>query len=276
MGMELQAVARRSASDEVFDQIAGNIVRGDAAAGSSLLSERRLAEVLGVSRPVVREALQRLAHAGLVEVRQGGLTTVRDFKRHAGLNVLAQLLLPGGMLDLSVARSVVETRLFVGPQIAALAAQRAGPRLGRPLSEVADLLAGEEDPIRSQRHALAFWEHLVDGADSIVLRLMFNSLRSAYEPVLDALAPVMGSETDRDGAYRGLIDAVKRRNAEGARRAAHDLLTPTTNLLLDAISRLEAHHEPDAAGVRAPRSPAPRDAAERRTASKRRPAAGRQ
>jgi len=270
MGMDLRAVARRSASDEVFDQIAGNIVRGDVVAGSSLLSERRLAEVLGVSRPVVREALQRLAHAGLVEVRQGGSTTVRDFRRHAGLNVLAQLLLPGGVLDLSVARSVVETRLFVGPQIAALAAQRSGPRLSRPLSEIADLLADEPDPIRSQRHALAFWEHLVDGADSIVLRLMFNSLRAAYEPLLDALAAVMGSETIRAGAYGALIAAIKRRDAERARRAAHDLLTPTTDQLLDAISRLEAHHEPDTAGVHTPRSDA-----DRRTASKRRPAAGR-
>jgi DNA-binding FadR family transcriptional regulator len=175
------------------------------------------------------------------------------------------------VLDLSVARSVVETRLFVGPQIAALAAQRAGPRLSRPLSEVADLLAGEQDPIRSQRYALAFWDHLVDGADSIVLRLMFNSLRAAYEPVLDALAAVMGSETHRAGAYRGLVAAVNRRDAEGARRAAHELLTPTTDLLLDAISRLEAQHEPDTAGDSAPRSHA-----NRRAAPKRRPAAGRE
>ena len=40
--------------------------------GESLPSERRLAEVLGVSRPAVREALKRVAAAGLVEVRPGG------------------------------------------------------------------------------------------------------------------------------------------------------------------------------------------------------------
>src|SRR3954462_5974607 len=47
--------------------------------GESLPSERRLAEVLGVSRPAVREAIKRLTQAGLVEVRQGDATTVRDF-----------------------------------------------------------------------------------------------------------------------------------------------------------------------------------------------------
>jgi DNA-binding FadR family transcriptional regulator len=236
--MDLTPVARRSACDEVFDQLAGNIVRGGLAAGESLLSERRLAEVLGVSRPIVREALQRLASAGLVEVRQGGSTTVRDFKRHAGLNVLAQLLLPDGQLDLAVARSVLEARLCVGPQVAALAAERSGAQLGDRLRGVVALLEREEDPIRLQRHALDFWDHLVDGAESIVFRLMFNSLRTAYEPLLGALATMMQGEVSRAAAYRALIDALGTGNPEDARRTAHDLLAPTTKILLEAIQRL--------------------------------------
>ena len=59
--------------------------------GESLPSERRLAEVLGVSRPAVREAIKRLTEAGLVEVRQGDATTVRDFRRHAGLEIQVSL-----------------------------------------------------------------------------------------------------------------------------------------------------------------------------------------
>ena len=57
--MELRTVARRSVCDDVYDQLAANIMRGNLSAGQSLLSERRLAEVLGVSRPIVREALRR-------------------------------------------------------------------------------------------------------------------------------------------------------------------------------------------------------------------------
>jgi DNA-binding FadR family transcriptional regulator len=77
--MALQPVTRRSVPDDVFDQVLAEVVDGGLEAGASLPSERRLAEVLGVSRPAVREALQRMAQTRLVEVRQGGATTVRDF-----------------------------------------------------------------------------------------------------------------------------------------------------------------------------------------------------
>ncbi len=68
--------------------------------GQPLPSERRLAEVLGVSRPAVREAIKRLTEAGLVEVRHGDATTIRDFRKHAGLDLLPRLLIRSGEVDL--------------------------------------------------------------------------------------------------------------------------------------------------------------------------------
>ena len=47
----------------------------------------------------MREALQRLSQAGLVEVRHGGSTTVRDFRTSAGLDLLPRLLVRDGELD---------------------------------------------------------------------------------------------------------------------------------------------------------------------------------
>ena len=124
--MALGPVHRRSVPDDVFDQLVAEVTGGDLGPGEPLPSERRLAEVLGVSRPAVREALQRLATAGLVDVRQGGSTTVRDFRRLGGLDLLPRLLVTGGELDLSVARSILEARLLVGPKVAELAAERSG------------------------------------------------------------------------------------------------------------------------------------------------------
>src|SRR3954470_8875018 len=98
--MDLQPVTRRSVPDEVFEQIVAEVVGGELAPGAVLPSERRLAEVLRVSRPAVREAVQRMAQAGLVEVRQGEATPVRDFRRYGGLDLLPRLLLRAGELDL--------------------------------------------------------------------------------------------------------------------------------------------------------------------------------
>jgi len=237
--MALQPVARRSVPDAVFDQIIDDVVSGEFAPGEALPSERRLAEVLGVSRPAVREALQRMAQAGLVEVRQGDATTVRDYRRHASLDLLPRLLLPRGELDPRVARSILEARLHIGPKVAALAAERSGTSIGTPLRDCVDALESDTDPVARQRYALTFWDHIVDGADSIAFRLMFNSLRAAYEPALAALATVMSAEVDRIDNYRTLADAIVVGDPEAARRAAEDLLAPATGALHAVIRQLE-------------------------------------
>jgi DNA-binding FadR family transcriptional regulator len=237
--MPLSPVARRSVTDEVYDQILAEVIDGELAPGASLPSERQLAEVLGVSRPVVREALKRMTHAGLVEVRQGGATTVRDYRRSAGLDLLPRLLVHDGELDLAVARSILEARLAVGPEIAVLAATRGTPELTTRLTAAVDALASAPDPVAMQMHALDFWEHLVDGADSVVFRLMYNSLRAAYEPAVEALAPLLEEEVSQLDGYRQILAAVSAGDAETARLRATELLAPATATLLAALARLE-------------------------------------
>lgn len=239
--MALQPVNRRSVPEDVFEQIVAEVLSGEMKPGESLPSERRLAEVLGVSRPAVREALKRLTAAGLVEVRQGDATTVRDFRRHAGLDLLPRLLIRGGELDVDVVRSILETRLHNGPKVAELAAGRRGPTLGAALDDTLRALSEEDDPVERQRHALTFWDHIVDGADSITFRLMYNTLRATYEPALPALAAVMADEVGRPQAYRELADAVTAGEPARARQAAHDLLEPATTTLLAALDTLEDH-----------------------------------
>ena len=247
--MPLQPVTRRSVPDEVFDQVLGEVVDGEIGAGESLPSERRLAEVLGVSRPAVREALQRMAATRLVEVRHGGATTVRDFRRYAGMDLLPRLLVRRGELDAEVARSVLEARLAIGPAVAALAAARGGPALAATLSETLDRLAGTDDgpagDIERQVHALEFWDQVVDAADSLVFRLMFNSLRAAYEPALEALAPLMAEEVGQVDADRVLTAALGAGDPETARAAADRVLRPATESLLSALAALAAVPEED-------------------------------
>jgi GntR family transcriptional repressor for pyruvate dehydrogenase complex len=235
----LQPVNRRSVPEDVFEQIVAEVLSGDMQPGQALPSERRLAEVLGVSRPAVREALKRLTEAGLVEVRQGDATTVRDFRRHAGLDLLPRLLFHGGEVDVAVVRSILETRLHNGPKVAELAAHRGAAATADVLTTTIDALAAEQDAVERQRHALRFWDQVVDGADSIAFRLMYNTLRAAYEPALAALAVMMADEVGRPDAYRAVAQAIRDGDADRARVAAHELLEPATTALLGALDTLE-------------------------------------
>jgi len=237
--MALRPVSRRLVPDEVFDQILGEVVDGDLAAGESLPSERRLAEVLGVSRPAVREALQRMAQARLVEVRHGGATTVREFRRSAGLDLLPRLLVRAGELDPAVARSILEARIAIAPEVASLAAGRGDDDVHDALTQAVAALEDADSAVSRQRAALAFWDQVVDGADSVVFRLMFNSLRAAYEPALEALAVLMDAEVSQLDGYRDVRAAIVAGDREGARAATVRLLQPATTELIDAIHAME-------------------------------------
>ncbi|GAB2723934.1 FadR/GntR family transcriptional regulator [Nocardia thraciensis] len=237
--MALRRIDRRTVPDTVFEQLVGEVLGGELAPGAALPAERQLAEALGVSRPTVREALQRLAHSGLVEVRQGGATTVRDFRRSAGVDLLPRLLVRNGELDHAVLRSVLETRLIIGREVAGLAAERAGATIAADLDDAVESLAAQQEPVAQQLEALGFWDHLVDAADSIVFRLLFNNLRSVYEPAIVALAGVMAAEVGRIDHYRALADAVVAGDGAAARRAAEGLLLSATTEFDVVIRRIE-------------------------------------
>ncbi|WP_460133916.1 GntR family transcriptional regulator [Pseudomonas sp. S1_E04] len=70
MGFDL--VRQRRLSDDIVEQLEGMILEGTLKSGERLPAERALAERFGVSRPSLREAIQKLAAKGLLVSRQGG------------------------------------------------------------------------------------------------------------------------------------------------------------------------------------------------------------
>src|SRR5205814_10501613 len=67
----LEPVRLRSGGEHVADRLVTAIALGEFVPGQRLPSERDLASTLGVSRTTVREAIQRLAALGYVDVRRG-------------------------------------------------------------------------------------------------------------------------------------------------------------------------------------------------------------
>ncbi len=64
--------ARRKLAEPVAEALLEDIRSGRPKPGDLLPSERALMAAHEIGRPAVREALQRLQHAGLVEIRHGG------------------------------------------------------------------------------------------------------------------------------------------------------------------------------------------------------------
>ena len=67
LNIRIRAGSDETKTQQIFNQIASAILAGKFTRGDALTSERALAEQLGVSRNIVRNAYQRLEEQGLVE-----------------------------------------------------------------------------------------------------------------------------------------------------------------------------------------------------------------
>jgi GntR family transcriptional repressor for pyruvate dehydrogenase complex len=70
--MSFGQVKQRRLSDDIVERLEAMILEGTLKAGERLPAERVLAEQFGVSRPSLREAIQKLGAKGLLVSRQGG------------------------------------------------------------------------------------------------------------------------------------------------------------------------------------------------------------
>lgn len=104
-------------ADQLFEEILQQIISGKLSEGKRLPSESRMAEVFGVSRPVVREALSRLRADGMIVSHHGSGSYVQK-KPSKALLSLAPI---GGIADLL---RCYEFRIALEGEAAWLAAMR--------------------------------------------------------------------------------------------------------------------------------------------------------
>lgn len=118
----VRATPRPKLSSRVAEELRGKLLGGEIPAGAKLPAESNLTREYGVSRTVVREALAVLAADGLVEARQGaGVFAARHLSSTFGA-LAAEM---GSRV--STALNVLEVRLAIEVESAALAAMRRNP-----------------------------------------------------------------------------------------------------------------------------------------------------
>ena len=124
---------------EIARQVKSMIAEGRLKGGDRLPPERDLADKFVVSRTSVREALRALESLGLVEIRPGEGTFVREASIESLVEPLALLMVSQreAIAELFEARRVLE------PSLAALAAERATPEEIQEMERILDEQARE-------------------------------------------------------------------------------------------------------------------------------------
>jgi GntR family transcriptional regulator, transcriptional repressor for pyruvate dehydrogenase complex len=118
--LEVNQFDRRLLSKEITNDIKNLIINKQLKPGDKLPNENELAQMMGVSRPTLREAIKTLASSNIVVVKRGCGTYV---SQKPGL--VDDPLGVNFMSDKNLLLSLFEARILIEPGVAYLAAERA-------------------------------------------------------------------------------------------------------------------------------------------------------
>ena len=217
---ELAGVRRGSLCDEVISRLREQIATGAWPVGERIPPEPELIERLQVGRGTVREAIKALAHAGLLEVRQGDGTYVKSRSELAGA-LRRQMR---NVTDLEVQ----EVRRALEVEGARLAARRRTDEDLRAMAaalderDLAAVLAREvghwdESWGRPWVEAdVRFHQAVVAASHNPMLTEMYLEMGEELASLLYRLAEEEDHEPFLIRGHRTLLDAVAARDEQGA------------------------------------------------------------
>ncbi|HEX9109419.1 MAG TPA: FadR/GntR family transcriptional regulator [Longimicrobiales bacterium] len=172
-----QRLARLSLSDRLARQIQLLIQEGEYQKGDRLPSIMEMARTFGVGHPTVREALKKLQTVGVVQIRHGSGVYV---SRADHVLVVAAPDFTGGVTK-KLLLDLVEARLIMETQSAALAAQHAAPEHlaeMRRLLDTAGANLQDDDLLNSVN--MAYHREIAQASGNAVLAQLLEVLRDLF------------------------------------------------------------------------------------------------
>jgi GntR family negative regulator for fad regulon and positive regulator of fabA len=145
--------------------------------GSSLPGERELARQLGVTRPTLRETLQRLARDGWLDIHQGRATRVQDFWREGNLGVLGAIARYADHTPPDFVANLLRVRLVMAPAYTRAAIQTQPGHVAALLEEGIHL---QESPQTYARFDWRLHRGLTLASGNPIFTLILNGFRDLY------------------------------------------------------------------------------------------------
>lgn len=232
-------------SDAVATTLERRILEGSLKPGDRLPAERELALELGVSRPSLREAIQKLASKGMLQSRQGGGTFVTAVLEKSFFDPWQEMM--GSYPNLR--EDMLEFRRMIEGQAAEWAAERATDAdLQRLDQAFAALQAsfGEDNTEKRSDADIAFHQAIGDASHNVLvghlsaalLRLMHDNIRLNLGELKSLPAAGKLLMSQHTAIHQAIVD----KKPQAARAAAEthiDFVRETLAQTLRSVARRE-------------------------------------
>ena len=153
------------------------ILGGEYPPGTDLPAERKLAELIGVTRPTLREILQKMAREGWLNIRHGKSTTVKDYMNEGGMGVLATMARFADDLPLNFVEHFLKFRCVVIPSVSKMALEN------QPIMLENDLLQSEHLEDTSEIYTDYDWKlqlNMATYSGNLFFRMILNDFDFMY------------------------------------------------------------------------------------------------
>jgi GntR family negative regulator for fad regulon and positive regulator of fabA len=208
------------------------ILDGTYPPGSTLPGERVLAAELGVTRPTLRETLQRLACEGWLTIQQGKSTRVNNFWQEGGLNVLGALVRYSERFPPDFVPNLLEVRLALAPAYVAAAVERSPEVV---VDFVANYIALPENPQSFATFDWTLHHTLTIASRNPVYTLILNGFAGFYEEMACLYFARVEARDSSRAFYAALLEAARRVDSTAAERITRSVMQESIVLWQQAI-----------------------------------------
>ena len=227
--MSIEPIKSTRIYQQIVRQVKQMIAEGRLKSGDQLPPERDLAEKFVVSRTSVREALRALESLGLIEIRPGEGTFVREVSIESLIEPLALVMTS----QREAIHELFEARRLLEPAIAALAAGRATPE---EIQEMERILEGQAKEIAAGRTGLAqdaaFHTAIGTAAHNRAITRIAHAVMDLLAQSREESLNTPGRPTRSHQDHRRILAAIAARDERLARKAMLDHLEAVERLVL--------------------------------------------
>ncbi len=218
--MRIEPIVRVSVVEQALDKIYDLIIAQDLKTNDRLPPERELAEMLGISRNSLREAIRVLDVLGIIRVDQGSGMVIDATKVSNAVTMHLSFAL---MLNRDKFRELFEARLIFETECAGLAAERATDEEIAELKEAySKLVANRADRAKGIEYELSLHAITARAAHNTVLEKILSSLRQVLRESREQTVPSSGVTPTTVELQEKIVDAISKHDKVLARALMYE------------------------------------------------------
>lgn len=218
------------ASDKIEKLFIQKVLKGEFSPGTQIPSERELATLFEVGRPVIREVLQRLERDGWLTIRHNQRATVNDYWKEGNLMTIAHILSEEDSIPNEFIIHLLELRKNLSPSYVK------GAVIHKPLEVISLLKESEsvtDNPVSFAEYDWHLQRGLAAASPNPIYLLILNSFGNLYLKLATYYFTDSSYRNASKNYYLKLMEAALEKDGDKAEQLVQNMMEQSIKMWQD-------------------------------------------